>query len=131
VEHVERWVWLLYPIALTFILVTNLLIGMLNQPRLAEASAIMWGMGAATIGVSIMFGYFLTRYLGVPFAIDQVRRADMRSSAFSLSWVYRFLWRIFRVLTRITSLVSAILEGDGGILWALVLFALIFVFLQR
>jgi hypothetical protein len=29
------------------------------------------------------------------------------------------------------SLFSTILEGDGGILWALVLFALIFVFLQR
>jgi hypothetical protein len=28
-------------------------------------------------------------------------------------------------------LFSTILEGDGGILWALVLFALIFVFLQR
>jgi len=49
----------------------------------------------------------------------------------SFEWLYRLFWRVYRLLTRVSALFSTILEGDGGILWALVLFALIFVFLQR
>jgi hypothetical protein len=53
------------------------------------------------------------------------------NNLFSLEWLYRFLWKLFGTISRLFALSSTILEGDGGILWALVLFALLFVFLQR
>ena len=50
---------------------------------------------------------------------------------FSLEWFYNIIWKLFHLISNTFSLFSTLLEGDGGILWALVLFALILVFLQR
>jgi hypothetical protein len=41
------------------------------------------------------------------------------------------VWKLYHTITRVFSLVSSILEGDGGLLWALVIFALIVIFLQK
>jgi hypothetical protein len=43
----------------------------------------------------------------------------------SFSWMYRLLWWIYHTIRRATYLVSDILEGSSGILWALLLLTLV------
>jgi len=130
-EHTEKWVWFLYPIGLVFILVTHYLIGFLLYPNLDELPLAGWIMGVVALIISVVLWYLLRKHLSAFPYRDQSNQASSLSIFFSLEWLYRLFWGVFRILARINALLSIILEGDGGILWALVLFALIFVFLQR
>lgn len=131
VEHVERWVWFLYPIGLVFITVTHFLIGLWLHPNLNEIPFTGWIMGVSAVIISLLIWYIPWRYSQAFLPKDQPIKTSPLNNLFSLEWMYRLFWRLFRLITRLIALISTILEGDGGILWALVLFALIFVFLQR
>jgi hypothetical protein len=129
--HVERWVWLLYPLGLFFILATHLLIGSMLYPRLSEVPISGWVMGPLALIISGLILYISWRFPH-PFQLaSQSKFTVFWNSLLSFEWLYRHLWKLFRTITRLFALLSSILEGDGGIIWALVLFALIFVFLQR
>jgi hypothetical protein len=43
----------------------------------------------------------------------------------SLDWFYRILSVIYHILERLVSLLSRVLEGEGGLLWVLVLLLLL------
>jgi hypothetical protein len=43
----------------------------------------------------------------------------------SLAWVYRILWSLYRQIGRLLYAITRLLEGEGGLLWALLLFILI------
>ncbi len=130
-EHIERWVWFLYPLGLVFITGTDLLIGWAQYPALSDEPLTGWLIGLIVLILACTIIYLINRS---PQLINPSIDPGLKSvwdRLFSFSWLYRTLWRLFRSLTRIFALVSTILEGEGGLLWALVIFGLIFVFLQR
>jgi hypothetical protein len=129
--RVERWVWLLYPIGLVILPIAHLLIGWWLRPAVKEISLSGWIMGAVALGISALFWYLSLRNPS-SLTLSRFTGATSRwSNLFSLDWLYRSLWGLFRIISRLIVVISIILEGEGGILWALVLLALIFVFLQR
>jgi hypothetical protein len=88
-------------------------------------------MGPLALIISGLILYISWRFPH-PFQLaSQSKFTVFWNSLLSFEWLYRHLWKLFRTITRLFALLSSILEGDGGIIWALVLFALIFVFLQR
>lgn len=130
-EHIERWVWVLYPIGLIFIALTHVLIGYWLYPGLNEVPLSGWIIGPLALLIAGLILYISWRYPR-PFSyLSQSTTTSFWNSLLSLDWLYRLLWRLFRTSSRFFTILSTILEGDGGILWALVLFALIFVFLQK
>jgi hypothetical protein len=129
--HIERWVWFLYPVGLFFIILTHFLIGILLFPSLSEIPFTGWIMGAVAVSISGIIWYFATRYIQSFNLRKQAINTSDINKFLSLERLYRFLGKLFHTLTRLAALISTILEGDGGILWAVVLFALIFVFLLR
>jgi len=130
-EHIERWVWFLYPIGLIFIALTHVLIGWWLHPNLDEVPLSGWLMGPLALIISGLILYIAWRHPR-PFSfLTRSTETSFWNNLISLDWLYRLLWKLFRALSRLFAIISTILEGDGGILWALVLFALIFVFLQR
>ena len=60
---------------------------------------------------------------------EQHRQLSSRA-LLSLGWLYRLLWWIYRRLAQAIQVLTDILEGDGGVLWAMVLLALIISLLQ-
>lgn len=129
--HIERWVWFLYPLGLIFIVITHGVIGWWMYPNIHDVPLLGWIVGPAALILTGIILYFSWRF---PNRYPPVIGSNLRSTwdrFFSLEWLYISLWRIFRTVTRVFSLVSSVLEGEGGLLWALVLFGLIFVFLQR
>ena len=130
-DHIERWVWLLFPVGLIFILITHFLIGVLLYPKLNEIHLTGWIMGVVAVIFSGAIWYFYMRYLPSSAHRDQSTTTSPLSKFLSLEWLFRFFGSLFHSLSRFVALISTILEGDGGILWAFVLFALIIVFLLR
>jgi formate hydrogenlyase subunit 3/multisubunit Na+/H+ antiporter MnhD subunit len=130
-KHIERWVWLLYPIALILLVVIHFLIGWLLYPNLNGLSIYGWIIGPITLIFTGLILYIAWRHPQPSPLFNLAKKDSFWKYLFSLEWLYRFLWGLFHLISRLFSLFSTILEGDGGILWALVLFALIFVFLQR
>jgi hypothetical protein len=43
----------------------------------------------------------------------------------SFGWLYRVLWQFYQGAGRLLNFMTTILEGDGGILWSLLLLALL------
>jgi len=129
--HVEPWVWFLYPIGLIVIMATHYLIGMMLYPPLGEIPLTGWIMGIIAVILSGTIWYLPLRYFKGFSRRDQSVITSAITKFLSLEWLYSFFWRLFRALTKFAAIISTILEGDGGILWAFVLFALILVFLLR
>ncbi len=59
------------------------------------------------------------------------RVVDQARQFFSLDWLYRSIWILYQLLRRLIDWITAILEGDGGILWAMLLLALLLSLLSR
>jgi hypothetical protein len=130
-EHVERWVWVLYPIGLVLIVLAHVLLGWFLLPDLQGLPLVAWVIGPLTLLVAALILFISFRY-PQPFPVlNRFMKTPLSTNLFSLEWLYNFIWQAYRTVSRVIGLFSIILEGDGGILWALVLFALIFVFLQR
>src|SRR4030042_1286761 len=130
-EHIERWVWFLYAFSLIIIIITHLFIGWRLYPNLSELPLYGWIIGPITLLITSAILYIAWRQPHRSPLVHYSTNSSLWNNLFSLHWLYRFLWKLFRSISRLFGLVSTILEGDAGILWALVIFALIFVFLQR
>jgi hypothetical protein len=129
--HTERWVWFLFPIGLIFIIAAHFLIGVMLYPELKRIPILGWVIGAVAVVISGIIWYLHIHY--VQGNIQRILRPapSFATKFLSLEWLFQFFGSIFHSLSRFIDLISTILEGDGGILWAFVLFALIFVFLLR
>ncbi len=129
--HIERWVWVLYPLGLILLVVTHLLTGWFLLPELNGLPFVAWIIGPLTVLIAALILFVSWRFPQSVFVTQKFTQSSSKNDLFSFAWLYSSIWKAFRAVSRLFALVSTILEGDGGILWALVLFALIFVLLQR
>jgi hypothetical protein len=113
------------------ILVVHYLIGILLYPELSDVSWIGWFMGAIAVILSWTIWYLQARYFQSHIHSDKTASASFLAKFHLMEWLFRFFGSIFKFVVKFVALLSSILEGDGGILWAFVLFVLIFVFLLR
>lgn len=130
-QHIERWVWVLYPFGLVLIVLAHLLMGWFLLPNMRGSPLIAWLIGPLTLLVAALILFISWRYPQPIHILNRSTKTSSLTDLFSLEWLYKFIWQAYQSISRVIALFSTILEGDGGILWALVLFALIFVFLQR
>ena len=129
--HIERWVWFLYPLGLILIVSIHLVFGYLLVPDLQNLPVASWVIGPLTLIIAGFTLFFFWRYPQTISGRRLVMNVGFLDRVFSLEWFYNIIWKLFHLISNTFSLFSTLLEGDGGILWALVLFALILVFLQR
>jgi hypothetical protein len=101
-------------LGLAVILGGYLLAGWLPRPAARGG----WWEGAALLGLTLLIGY--ARRRGVRFP---AWTHAWFNRIFDLGWLYRIIWRGYRLLGRAVGLISRALEGEGSLLWALVLLA--------
>jgi len=117
----DRAAQYLYPIGIGILLATTVLLG-------------LWGWQGA-----LQFGAWLPSFSGVLLGglaiwlaprlrlLTPIRAHWVRPAASSgMDWFFRGLWRLYRVIGRLSNFFSAILEGDGGFMWTL-LFLVLFI----
>lgn len=123
---VERWVWVIYPLGLALLPISHFAILYWDWFRpLPGATAYppvlaSWpGLVALALAGAIL--YWRGRGIHAPQrVIAGIRRV------LSLSWFYRFLWTVYTAFSRLVGLLNLIFEGEGGILWTLLLLVLLY-----
>ena len=116
----DKWVQIIYPIGLLMLLATALLLG-------------FWGwVGARTIGrwewaiiVILLSAGFTFLSLKVMVRVPAASIFGKWARLFRIEWPYRILSAIYNFLRMIANVITAALEGEGGLLWSFLLLVLI------
>ena len=134
VTQVERWIWPLYFPGLLILPVIHWLLGWMlrsttgNPWSLPETSLLNWVEGSFALILAAVIWYYRPRLVKQEIEVSMTQAARQW---LPVSLFYRLIWWIYRLFGQFIRLVSVTLEGEAGILWALVLIVLILVFLQR
>lgn len=129
--HMERWIQAIYPVGLAVLVLAQLFTGLIGWPGSLSAG-VWWATPFSLLiaGAGWLAVILWRRRTGGSdaisrwYAITARRTGAFLAAFFNLSWLYRALWWIYRRLLQMIEVVTRILEGDGGVLWALVLLAL-------
>jgi hypothetical protein len=126
----ERWVYLIYPAGLILLLLSYYLAGWRGGFLLPSDD---WGLrilnfvpSLLVLGLSSLFLFARQRPIQIPERMFLILR-----NIFSFRWFYALVGWLFWVSERATAFVTTILEGEGGILWALLLVALLIAYVTR
>ncbi|MBN2549134.1 MAG: hypothetical protein JXB15_08255 [Anaerolineales bacterium] len=133
----ERWVWIIYPLGLVLLPLVHLAVAMgtlfqtadsngLKQPGYLES----WPAAVSLALSGLMIFLAKTRFAGRRTSTALPIHTALRSF-FSLEWLYRLLWNLYRWSRKIFFLLATLLEGPAGILWALVLLTLLLTMLTQ
>jgi hypothetical protein len=123
---VERWVWLIYPAGILLLPVAFFLTGIWYW---REQGLGPINLGRLFPGVIILAllcaGIILREYIPL-----WPNRATARlKSIFSFQWLYGLLWRTYHGVSGLAGFISVVLEGEGGVLWALLILTLLIAFI--
>jgi hypothetical protein len=126
----ERWVWLIYPLGLLALPGVHYTTGWLLRWHTTSLEE-LWSLpvfiaSGLSAGVALLAWGRGRRLTQLPQRVRRILR-----SALSLEWAYRLVWRLYRLVDRVVDTFSAILEGEGGLLWALLLIVLFLAILAQ
>lgn len=130
--RMERWVHTVYPAGLVFLILGQWAIGVLGWPG-SFALGTWWASVAVTLlsAAGLVLAYSLRGYVqdetlsGRWVGVFARRVGAVVGAVFRLNWLYRFIAGIYGLAQNLIQLLTDMLEGDGGILWALVMLAFV------
>jgi hypothetical protein len=125
-EDAERWSKLIYPLGLLLLLGTLFWLGLLINPPIQTIPLHAWFTGVIGLGLAAFLFIRSSHWKDIP--PDWVL---LINSVLSLQWLYRSIWALYRSTTRILGVFTRLLEGEGGVLWAILLMGLLFSLLTR
>jgi len=127
----ERWVWVIYPWGLLLLPVTHLALFYWNRAGNIDLSIIAPNAIVSLVGIG-SFSLAL-------FTLFWMRRGHQTPARFigALRYLVHFSWlkdivsKIDRIMIRFIATVNLVLEGDGGIFWAMLLLILALAFISQ
>lgn len=119
----ERWVWLIYPLGLALMPAAQFVILWGLRPGAAGGMPawpgwIETGLSVIGIGLAVLLA---AAYLRFRRRLPRLNLAPV----FELDGLYRAVWGLFHAAGRAMSLAGWALEGRAGLLWALLVLALL------
>jgi len=128
-SQVENWMLILYPLGLILLALSHwgvsLLGGGIAPPEPLPLASHWWGGAVVLSLVAVLVVANRQRVALPPQLVDNL------GQGLSLQWLYRFLWWSYRTLSKLFGAISSILEGEGGILWAILLLSLLVAVIQQ
>jgi hypothetical protein len=131
-SSMERWIKVIYPFGLLLLSATAWLIEFLGWPSTTGLDH--WGASGVAAGLAAG-GWFGMGRLVSWWQAHPERTAWISAAArpvgavlnnlFRFDWFYRLIEGIYFIVQRFIQVVTVILEGEGGVLWVLVLLALL------
>lgn len=136
--RMERWVHTVYPAGLAFLILAQWAIGALGW-RGSFTIGVWWASASAVVTAAAggVLAYSFrgvlagdepasNRAISLIWVLAFARRAAaVLAAVFRLNWLYRFIGGVYAALQHVVQLITAMLEGDGGILWSLVMLAML------
>jgi hypothetical protein len=128
-SELPNWARAAYPLGLAILALTALISGLWGWPGALQVGAWEAAMGLVVLAGVIGFSVFRFRRF---ISFQTISPAENRPSRFAVvqDAVAGILWRFYRIIGRLFTYAANILEGDGGLLWTLLLLVL-FVSLLR
>lgn len=136
-KSMERWVLVTYPLGLLLMLAVQIVEGIWGWPT-SRSMGVWWASAAVGViftGLAVLGwrnralfdleGSPEGQWMGV-----LIRPAERAASILRLDWLYGWLERFQELVGWIITRLTIVLEGDGGVLWTLVLLALLLSALQ-
>lgn len=127
----EPWVNTVYIAGLSGLILIGWVVVFFGQPAGLELG-VWWASSISAVlavGGWFWFSRWQSKRLGSEgggwFAVLAGRIGPWLGEALSLRWLYRGLSFVFQLLQSLVSFLSMLLEGQGGVLWALLLLALL------
>jgi hypothetical protein len=129
-DEIERWGWIIYPIGLGMIVLTHfgmgIFLGETSPPEGPVVSTLWWGGTFAFSLAALLWLLSRRKPSFIP------RFGSTLSKLFSFNWLYRTFWWLYQSLSTLVARAALVLEGEGGILWAvLILILLMATIVQR
>lgn len=125
---IERWVWALYIPGLAILLISHFIYGISSLPEPGSIPPAGWLSGIIISIISITLWLRARNWLRT---LDFIPRyLSQLEPVLQFSWLYRILQTAYRIFGRFVTLVSGILEGEGGLLWAMLIVLLLFSFFR-
>lgn len=136
--RMERWVHTVYIAGLVLLILAQWAIGVLGW-RGSFTIGVWWASAAVAVIAAAggVLAYSLrgvlagndsgsNRAISFMWVLAFARRAAaVLAAVFRLNWLYRFIGGVYAALQYVVQLITAMLEGDGGILWSLVMLAML------
>ncbi len=119
-ESYERWTKFLYPTGLFLLAGIMLLLGIWGWNGAQRV-----GQGWAAIIAIVLTAGFTALVLTVMVRLAPSRPTSQWTRIFRMEWVYSTLESVYDFLCRIAEIITSSLEGEGGLLWSLLLLALL------
>jgi hypothetical protein len=131
VEGLDRWVQVVYPLGLFWLALSFWLIGLFGW----QGSLTIGNWWVSLICIILAVGLvFLMRY-GKLVSADQERAewlfllfkpvGKVLAAVFRLDWLYVLIAFVFRLVQGVVRFLTVLLEGEGGVLWALLILTLL------
>ena len=117
----RAWARNVYPIGIGLPLAALILLGLFGWNGARSLGSIPASLVAAALTLALLWLTPRLRWLN-PVRAHWIRPQE--SSASRLDAFYDFFWNLYRSTGRLTESITAALEGDGGILWALLFLVL-------
>ncbi len=129
----EAWARIVYPMGLVIIIQAIFVLGLIGWP--GSFTLGVWWMSLIS-NLIITLAVILAWRLGITPPYIQLPANSRLTKAlnwlvpriepvFRLEWLYQMAWKIFKFLGAILQGFSTVLEGDGGVLWMILLLVLL------
>jgi hypothetical protein len=129
--EVERWTWLVYPSGLILLLMVYLWFGYWNGQAMLSAGSNLPTLVESWPSLVIMLtAVLLILLVRITPAISKFSGSPILK-LLSFNWLYRLFWSLFYIIRRLFSGFNYILEGQGGLLWDILLLLLLFSIFSR
>lgn len=137
--RMERWVHTVYPAGLMALILGQWFAGVFGWPG-SFTVGIWWTSGALFLltGLGVVLYYTFRSREAAQRAAGGIEAVGMHwtgvlahragrilNAIFRLNWVYRIIVGIYHITQWLIQALTAMFEGDGGLLWSMVLLALL------
>jgi hypothetical protein len=117
-SSLERWVWVIYPWGLAILPVSHYITGWLGWSVQPSISTVLPGLLVSLLAVAVLIITYRLKEPPRKFMLARQAISGINNRVIP-DWIFQGLGRIFDSIGRSISIIVAILEGDGGVLWAL------------
>ncbi|MFA5837686.1 MAG: hypothetical protein WC837_12100 [Bellilinea sp.] len=136
-NELDGWVRGIYPFGLALVVLAGWLAAVFGLP--GGIRTVQWLPAVITAVLAVTIGVISWRFVPGGMAMLPASAWPVRSLRYAgqflarshrLTWLYDFLWLIYRGLRQLVSFATVLFEGEGGMMWAFVLLALLITLLS-
>lgn len=133
-NELDQWIKAIYPMGLIILIISHWITSFGAGVDLFPDGVWWAGLVSLMSALTSMYLFDRMKKTGAEYRwIEFISRGSGRLAVeiFSLGWFYKILWRLYGIIQSLFAFISKILEGDGGVLWALLLLTLLYSVLRR